>query len=66
MTREQRDELERRREALKQEISTETEAITDVAAQSPGKHSQLNRLRTVLGTRERELRDVEMRLARTV
>lgn len=61
-----RDHLEKRREALRQEISTLKEAITDIAAPSfkgPDRQDQLNRLRSAMSTRERELRDVEGQLA---
>ncbi len=61
-----RDDLQKRREALRQEISTLKEAITDIAAPSfkgPDRMDQLNRLRSAMSTRDRELRDVEGRLA---
>jgi hypothetical protein len=68
MTRDEQNNLEKRREALRQEISTVTEAITDIVSppyNGPDRRDQLNNLRTVLATRERELHDVEQRLAST-
>lgn len=66
MTRDERDQLEKQREALKQEISTLNEAITDIdtpAFYGRSKQDQLQNLRTVRSTRERELQDVESQLA---
>jgi hypothetical protein len=61
-----RNDLDKRREALKQEISTLKEAITDIDTprQRAQKRDELQRLRTFLATRERELNDVEAQLAR--
>lgn len=59
------DDLEKRRDALEQEISTIKEAIVDVQmpVAAGGDRHKLDTLRTVQATRERELHDVEGQLA---
>jgi hypothetical protein len=59
------EELTRRREALRQEISTIREAIIDVAAPEGGgtQMDKLQNLNAFLSIRQRELDDVEARLA---
>jgi hypothetical protein len=58
------DDLTRRRDALRQEISTVREAIADIRAQQvqDTQMDKLQNLRTYLALRERELDDVEARL----
>jgi hypothetical protein len=59
------EDLSRRRDALRQEISTVKEAITDIRAQQvqDTQMDRLQNLKTYLAIRERELHDVEARLA---
>jgi hypothetical protein len=59
------EDLARRRDALRQEISTVREAITDIRAQQiqDTQMDRLQNLKTYLAIRERELNDVEARLA---
>ena len=61
------EELTQRREALRQELSTIREAIIDVAAPVGGsaQMDKLQNLRAILAIRERELNDVEARLAQS-
>lgn len=61
----QQNDLEKRREALKQEISTIDEAIIDIqATASPTSRStdQLQTMKSVRAVRQRELDDVESRM----
>jgi hypothetical protein len=60
------EELTRRREAIRQEISTIREAIVDVGAPEGGQTQidKLQNLEAFLAIRERELNDVEAQLAR--
>lgn len=65
MNTESRESLEKRKEAIKQELSTLDQAITDIdagAAEPSG--DELQKLRSARETRQRELRDVEARLGR--
>lgn len=62
-----RDDLEKRREAIRQEISTLDEAITDIASPAvtgAGGDGDLQKLKSARETRERELGEVEAQLAR--
>lgn len=62
-----RDDLEKRREAIRQEISTLDEAIIDIASpavNNAGGEDELNKLKSALDTRKRELSDVEAKLSR--
>ena len=60
-----REDLTRRRDALRQEISAIREAIADIRSQSiqETQMDKLQNLKSHLATRERELNDVEARLA---
>ncbi|RYG29751.1 MAG: hypothetical protein EON93_16120 [Burkholderiales bacterium] len=62
-----RDDLEKRREAIRQEISTLDEAIIDLASPAvngAGGDGELQKLKSARETRERELGEVEAELAR--
>lgn len=62
-----RDDLEKRREAIRQEISTLDEAIIDIASPSvnnAGGDGELQKLKSARETRKRELSDVEAKLSR--
>jgi hypothetical protein len=62
-----RDDLEKRREAIRQEISTLDEAIIDIASPAvngAGGDGELRKLKSARETRERELGEVEAELAR--
>ncbi|RYY82793.1 MAG: hypothetical protein EOO15_22425 [Chitinophagaceae bacterium] len=62
-----RDDLEKRREAIRQEISTLDEAIIDIASPAvngAGGNGELQKLKSARETRERELGEVEAELAR--
>ena len=61
------EELTQRREALRQELSTIPEAIIDGAPPVGGsaQMDKLENLRAILAFRERELNDVEARLAQS-
>ncbi len=62
-----RDDLEKRREAIRQEISTLDEAIIDIASpavNNAGGEGELQKLKSARETRKRELSDVEAKLSR--
>lgn len=62
-----RDDLEKRREAIRQEISTLDEAIIDIASPAvngAGGDGELQKLKSARETRERELGEVEAELAK--
>jgi hypothetical protein len=67
MTVQAREDLEKRREAIRQEISTLDEAIIDIASpavNNAGGEGELQKLKSARETRKRELSDVEAQLAR--
>lgn len=62
-----REDLEKRREAIRQEISTLDEAIIDIAApavSNAGGDGELQKLKSARETRKRELGEVEAELSR--
>ena len=62
MTTESRDNLEKRKEAIKQELSTLDQAITDIDEGSGElSRDELQKLRSARETRRSELREVEAR-----
>ncbi len=66
MTSQERERLQKRREALKQDLSTLRQVIMDTAQLSArgARPDQLARLRALQAERERELDDVEAQLAK--
>ena len=63
MNTESRDNLEKRKEAIKQELSTLDQAITDIdEASGELSGDELQKLRSARETRRDELRDVEAKL----
>lgn len=61
------DDLEKRRDAIRQEISTLDEAIIDMEATGKAGQNntdQLQTIKTARATRQRELKDVEAQLAK--
>ena len=64
MTAQAHDDLKKRKEAIKQEISTLDHAIADIDAGSASSSGdKLQKLRSALETRKDELREVEAQLA---
>ncbi len=62
-----REDLEKRREAIRQEISTLDEAIIDIASPAvsgAGGEGELQKLKSARETRKRELGEVEAELSR--
>ena len=65
MNTESRESLEKRREVIKQELSTLDQAITDIdAGGAEPSGDELQKLRSARETRRSELREVEARLGR--
>ncbi len=66
MTSQERERLQKRKEALKQDLSTLRQVIMDTAHLSArgAMPDQLARLRALQAERERELDDVEAQLAK--
>lgn len=64
MNTESRENLEKRKEAIKQELSTLDQAITDIDAGAEASGDDAQKLRSARETRRSELREVEARLGR--
>lgn len=64
MNTESRENLEKRKEAIKQELSTLDQAITDIdAAAADPSGDELQKLRSARETRRSELSEVEAKLS---